>query len=137
MAISKNKSAALVVPLLELLIGLQRLVPQHHLVGPVPQHPVLHTLRAAYPQQGLQHLLEELLDGLGVLEVELAEEDLVLVGQHLAEVLHHPVPALLAGVVEDDVDGLGGDLLEVELGPDGVLELSEPLLRMGRGTSSR
>jgi hypothetical protein len=113
-------------------------VSQHYFVGSVPQHPVLKVLRSTGFQQFFNHLLEKQLDFARIVQVKLAQENhLLVVGQHLAEILNRLVVFLLAVVVEDDVYGLVCDAFEVELRPDYVFEFTEPFLVIKDDTSSR
>lgn len=114
------------------------MVSQYYFVGSVPEHPVLKVLRRTDFQQFFNHLLEKQLDFAWIVQVELAQENHVLViGQHLAEILNHLVVFLLAVVVENDVYGLVCNAFEVELWPDYVFELTQPFLGKKDGTSSR
>jgi hypothetical protein len=114
------------------------MVSQHNFVRSIPKYPILRVQISTDLQQFFSHLLKKQLNLAGVLQVELAQKNHVLVvWQHLAKILNHLFVPLLATVVENNVYGLISDTLEVQLWPDRIFELIKAFLLVKKGTSSR
>ena len=59
------------------------------------------------------------------MQTKLIEVDSFLVGKYVIEIFYDLFGSIgVVNVVEDDVDGLGGDLFEIELRPDMCFKFS-------------
>jgi len=67
---SIHRSATNIISFLK-LTRLLRLVSEHHLIIPVPEHPLLQRLSGADVHDLCQHLLKELADSFGVMQAKL------------------------------------------------------------------
>ena len=118
-------SAANIISFLE-LAWFFRLVSEDYLVVSVSEDPFLEGLGWADIHYFLHDLFEKLLNCFRVMEAELIEIDSFFIGYDIIESIYDFFGSVgVVDIVEDDVDGLRGDLFEIELRPDMCFQLSE------------